>query len=62
MEQGRARLKVEGQGLLDLQADVRSTGIIFRSDGETFEHMCVRISHEYGAPLADVKIELEHFQ
>jgi len=62
MRDDRALLSVEADGLLRLQADLRLTGIVARFAGETYDHMCVRIADEYGAPLSDVKIELERFQ
>ncbi len=55
-------LCVEAQGMRALQEDMRATGIIFKSPGETFDQMCLRIAREYGIEPSDARIELENFQ
>lgn len=52
---------VEGQGLRTLEADMRCTGIIYRTKGETFESFCERIAAEYHLTLDTARIALERY-
>ena len=62
MNDKRALLSVEADGLRRLQSEMRLTGIVVKSIGESFEYMCLRIANEYDIPVHVARKELEHFE
>lgn len=54
-------IALEEQGLLELEADLKRSGIIFKPSGESFEEFCERIAAEYYLSMQTAQKALQHF-